>query len=176
MKESNDTNLDYEAIKDYYEYTSRLFDELGNSLTNRANVLVMANSIVLGACLVSLSLVRKTSFPTLVTFVLTLVFSALSIFFSISILRVYLPKKLDMRELMHFRVIEKLEPKEFHEKIRHLNKDTVIELYVQRIKATAGFLVKRYGYLYYSFWFFVLTIFLFIIFICFSILLLQGGG
>lgn len=81
-----------------------------------------------------------------------------------------------MRELMHFRVVEKLKPKEFHKKILDLNKDKVMELYVLRIKATASFLVKRYGYLYYSFWFFVLTIVLFIIFICSSILLLQGGG
>lgn len=94
MKESGDKNLDYEAIKDYYEYTSRLFDELENSLTDRANVLIMANSIILGACLVSLSLVGKTSFYTLIAVVFTLVFSVSSIFFSISIVRVYPPKNL----------------------------------------------------------------------------------
>lgn len=176
MKESDSKNLDYEAIKDYYEYTSRLFDELENSLTDRANVLIMGNSIILGGCLISLSVVGKISLYTLVTCILTLVFSVLSIFYSISILRVYPSKNLDMRELMHFRVVEKLKPEEFQKKIIDLNKEKVIELYVLRIKAIAGFLVKRYGYLYYSFWFFVFTIIFFIIFISFSMYLSQGGG
>ena len=176
MKENDSKNLDYEAIKAYCEHTANLIDNSHNLLINRAIVLIMANSIILGGCLISLSVIERISLYTLVIFTLTLVFSVLSIFYSISILRVYPSKNLDMRELMHFRVIDKLKPEEFHKKIIDLNKEKVIELYVLRIKAIAGFLVKRYGYLYYSFWFFVFTIIFFIIFISFSMYLSQGGG
>ena len=167
----NNKKLDYETIKDYYKYTSNLFDHGENSLINRANVLIVANSILLGGSLILLSIIKKISIYSLLLFIPTLIFSLLSILFSVSILRVYPPKKLDKRELMHFRVVEKFSPEDFYEKVINLDKEKVIELYTLRIKATASFMVKRYRYLYYSYWFFRLTIIFFLLFSIIIILL-----
>ena len=41
---------EYEAIKCYCEYASKLFNDSKESLINRANVLLVANSLILGGC------------------------------------------------------------------------------------------------------------------------------
>lgn len=79
-----------------------------------------------------------------------------------------------MEDLIYFKVVQIMEESDFKEKVMNLNKEKIVELFIRHLKSIANFLVKRYRYLYFSFWFFIITIAIFTMFIL-SILLYHGN-
>ncbi|MCD6572562.1 MAG: hypothetical protein J7K95_00505 [Thermoplasmata archaeon] len=165
---------EYESIKCYCEYASKLFNDSKESLINRANVLLVANSLILGGCFLILANIEYISLTIVSFFMLSIFFSLLSTAYSIAIIRVYPSKNPDMRDLIYFKVVQIMEESDFKEKVMNLNKEKVVELFIRHLKSIANFLVRRYRYLYFSFWFFIITIAIFTMFIL-SILLYHGN-
>jgi hypothetical protein len=201
-----DDDLDFGAIKVYWDYTPRLFDIYRSSVTTEAQLTLMANSILLSFTLtLALSVIplirprlpyvfqalfsklnvvvspedlMLISTISLMVHILSFIlFSLLSIYHAVSVIRVHVPKVKELNEqirrceLMNFRVVNALKDEEFRQMMRNLDKEKLLDLYTMRMKWMAKNLVVKYRHLRFAVLFFAAALALFAIFIIESMLL-----
>ncbi len=150
---------DMDAKRAFLEYELNLLDSLKDSLVNRANLLLAANGAIIGilALIITSDTMIKlsTSIVAIIAFYITSFFLAASLFYTLCVVRIFKSKSLNLEEHMHFRVILKIGKIDMQNFLLSLNKDVLINEFLNQIFGLSRHIEKRYDYLCWAFRFFL---------------------
>jgi len=150
---------DKDAALAYLNYVSTLLDALKDSLVSRSNLLLAANGVIIG--ILSLIVTSDATswvvndLTAIILLCITFCFLILSLYYALFVIRVFKPQNINMKELMHFRVILQMGENNICTFVKSMNQKSLISVFINQIFGLSRYIEKRYDYLHKAFCFFM---------------------